>query len=99
MVRVIAGVALIIIGIYAGLETDNALDSTLIEWGAAFTPNLEIPSWAIENQDNPIISVFAWIGADTFSEMKDCLSVFRVVSIVIGIIGIMLVASRIFQRS
>ena len=99
MVRVIAGVILIIIGIYAGLEADNALDSTLVEWGAAITPNLEIPTWAIENQGNPIMSIFAWLGVDTFSEMKDCLSVVRIVSILLGIIGTMLIASKIYQRS
>ncbi len=96
MIRLIAGVILIGVGIYFGLEADSALDYGWLEFGTAFTPNLQIPSWV---PTNPAVDISSGLGADTFSEMEHYLSVFRVVAIVAVILGVMLAASKIFKRA
>ena len=99
MIRAVAGIILLILGIFFALEADSALDSTAIDFGAAFTPNLDIPDWILNNINNPVVDISSSLGANTYSEMDRYLTVFRVLGIVAGVIGLMLVASIIFQRT
>ena len=88
-----------ILGLFFALEADSALDSTAIEFGAAFTPNLNIPDWILNNINNSVVDISSTLGANTYSEMERYLVVFRVLGIVAGIVGFLLVASSIFQRN
>ncbi|MFO8101180.1 MAG: hypothetical protein R6U37_03290 [Dehalococcoidia bacterium] len=52
----------------------------------------------IESLDNLAVDISSGLGAGTFSEMEHYLSVFRVVAIVVGILGLLLAAGSMFQR-
>ena len=94
MLRIVIALVLIGAGAFFGWEAHNVLTMDWFELANQMGPNAHLTSADLDLLNSPAADISEKLGADTYGELDNYLTVMRVAGIVTVISGVVLIATR-----